>query len=51
MYLVDVLVYEVSLPLSATSEDFEYYIQVEVENESLVFPVTVPNQYQTVIVF
>ncbi|KAH3745392.1 di-glucose binding within endoplasmic reticulum family protein [Pelomyxa schiedti] len=44
-------VYTVQLPTAATPSDFEYYVQANVNGTMLVFPVNVPLQFQTVVVF
>jgi len=43
-------VYVVSLPLTSTEEDFEYYVQVTIGEEFLFFPDIAPSIGQTVVV-
>ncbi len=43
-------VYGITLPLQWTQDDFEYYIQANDGNTVSTFPVTAPQQPQTVVV-
>jgi len=44
-------VYSVELDKDLITDDFEYYIESELDNEKLIFPITAPGLNQTVVVF